>query len=77
MKEDKPTPMGPSAVTAFIRKAVKHALWDVHYHERELIEAHEELAMAKAFMLRAGVTEFSLEELRAEIEKEENGDDDD
>jgi hypothetical protein len=64
-------PLGPSPVTAFIRKAVKHALWQVHYHERELIEAHEEVAMAKAFMLRGGVTEFSLEELRAEIEKEE------
>jgi hypothetical protein len=75
MSKEDLRPLGPSPVTAFIRRAIKHALWQVHYHERALIDAHEELAMAKAFMLREGVTEFSLEELRAEIEKEEEGDD--
>ena len=72
MKEYKPTPLGPSRVTAFIRKTVKSALWQVHYHEQALAEAHEELALAKAFLLREGGDYgFTLEELRQEIEKEE------
>ena len=72
MKPYAPSPMGPSRVSRFIRDTVKHALWQVHYHEQALIEAHENLGLAKAFVLREGAdVGFTFEELRAEIEKDE------
>jgi len=52
----------------FVRQQVYDALWSVTYHEEALSNAHRKLAAATAMIRRGNYTEFTLDEIRKEVE---------
>lgn len=66
--------MNPAA--AFVRKALREALWSIRYHEQELHKAHQKLAQVKAVIERGSYTEFTIAEVQAELDHKNEDDDD-
>jgi hypothetical protein len=58
-----------SGVPRFIYAEVRTAKYNASYHERELKDAHQSIAVLKAMMLRAQITEFTLEQAQADAQE--------
>lgn len=53
----------------FVRSVVGDVYHSVDYHETELRKAHENIAAAKAVMVRGNYTEFTIAEIEIELQK--------